>query len=134
MKNRLLEIGIFILTLLIMGLFGAFYSFVFAETAGNTALIVAPAANFKLVEKFVCPAGASLETQLSGETVTCRAADGSLSADLRPRAASRVIELYFLLCFVPTYFPGAILLWVLLNKAFPHYFDNSPAPLDEDDA
>lgn len=134
MKNRLLEIGIFILTLLIMGCLGALYSFLFAEAAGQTALQVAPAANFKLVEKFVCPAGDSLETQLSGETVTCRAPDGTLSADLRPRAASRVIELYFLLCFVPTYLPGAILLWVVLNKAFPRYFDNSPVPMDEDDA
>lgn len=134
MKNRLLEIAIFFLTLLIMGLLGALYSFLFAEAAGQTALKLAPAANFKLVEKYVCPAGASLETQAAGATVTCRAPDGSLSADVQPRAASAVIGMYFLLCFVPTYLPGAILLWLVINKAFPKYFDDSPTPLDEDDA
>jgi len=101
MKKRPLEVGIFFLIILIMGLFGSLYSFLFAEVAGRTALQLVPAANFKLVEKYVCPAGASLETEKTGASVICRAPDGTFGANLRPQAVSAVIQIYFGHCRRP---------------------------------
>jgi hypothetical protein len=93
------------------------------------------------VGRYVCPEGAQLQYE-SGQNpaaenssaVNCLAQDGTVIQGMKPRAISSVIGMYFLLCFIPTYLPGAILLWIFLNREFPRFFDESPVPVDEEDA
>ena len=141
MKKRLVEILIFLFTVIIMGILGGLYSLIFAGVAGGTALSLAPQFNFELVGRYVCPEGAQLQYE-SGQNpaaenssaVNCLAQDGTVIQGMKPRAISSVIGMYFLLCFIPTYLPGAILLWIFLNREFPRFFDESPVPVDEEDA
>jgi hypothetical protein len=52
---------------------------------------------------------------------------------VKPQAAFSVFGMYFLLCFIPTYIPGAIMLWVFLNREFPRFFEDESVPVDEED-
>jgi hypothetical protein len=142
MKKRLVEILIFLVTVIIMGVLGGLYSLVFAGVAGGTALSLAPKYNFELVGKYVCPEGTQLQydngqNPASGtdhvDTVKCVGQDGMVIQGMKSRATMSVIGMYFLLCFVPTYLPGVILLWIFLNREFPRFFDESPVPQDDEE-
>jgi hypothetical protein len=143
MKKRLVEVLIFQFTVIIMGVLGGLYSLIFAGVAGGTALGLAPKFNFELVGRYVCPEGAQLQYESGQNTasgtpdnsysVNCVSQDGTVIQGMKPRAISSVIGMYFLLCFIPTYLPGAILLWIFLNREFPRFFDENPAPVDDEE-
>ena len=143
MKKRLTKLLIFLFTVIVMGMLGSLYSLVFAGMASGTALGLAPQFSFGLVEKYVCPDGAHLQyesgqshisgTSNNSTSINCVSQDGTVIQGMKPQAVSAVIGMYFLLCFIPTYIPGAILLWIILSKGFPQFFDESPAPVDEDE-
>ena len=143
MKKHLVELLIFLFTVIIMGMLGGLYSLIFAGVAGGTALSLAPKFSFGLVERYVCPEGAHFQYE-SGQSaaygafdnsysINCITQDGTVIQGLKSRAISSVIGMYFLLCFIPTFLPGTILLWIFLNREFPRFFDENPAPVDEDD-
>jgi hypothetical protein len=143
MKTRLVKILIFLFTVIIMGVLGGLYSLIFAGMAGGTALGLAPKFSFGLVERYVCPEGAYLQyksgqsaasgTPDNSYSINCVTQDGRIIQGMKPRAISAVIGMYFLLCFIPTYLPGAILLWIFLNREFPRFFDEGPAPGDDEE-
>jgi hypothetical protein len=140
-KKNLAKLLLFLFTALVMGLLGGLYSIIFAGLAGGTALGLAPKFSFELVGSYVCPEGTQLQytsgqNAASGDSalVDCISQDGTRIQGQKPRAVSAVIGGYFLICFIPTYFPGAVLLWIFLNREFSKFFDESPIPVDEEDA
>ena len=144
MKKRLVELLIFLFTVIIMGVLGGLYSLIFAGVAGGTALNLAPKFSFELVGRYVCPEGANLQyengqsaasgTFNNSYSISCVTQDGTVVEGMKSRATTSVIGMYFLLCFIPTYLPGAILLWIFLNREFPRFFDENPIPMgDEED-
>jgi hypothetical protein len=140
MKKRLVELLIFLFTVIIMGILGGFYSLIFAGAAGGTALTLAPKFSIELVERYICPEGAHLqyESAASGTpdksyTINCVTQEGKIIQGMKSRAIISVIGMYFLLCFIPTYLSGAILLWIFLNRTFPWFFDESQIPADDDE-
>jgi hypothetical protein len=140
MKKRLVEILIFLFTVIFMGVLGGLYSLIFAGMAGGTALSLAPKFSFELVGRYVCPEDAKLQydngqngTPGNASTVNCINQDGTIIQGMKPRAISSVINMYFLLCFIPTYLPGAILLWIFLNRKFSAIFDESPVSTDDEE-
>jgi hypothetical protein len=143
MKKRLVEILIFLVTVVIMGVLGGLYSLIFAGVAGGTALNLAPKFSFELMGRYVCPEGDHLQYEngqnaASGMpensySVNCVSQDGTIIQGVKSRAISSVIGMYFLLCFIPTFLPGAILLWIFLNREFPRFFDDSPIPVEDEE-
>ena len=140
MKKRLAELLIFLFTVIIMGVLGGLYSLIFAGAAGGTALVLAPKFSFELVGRYVCPEGAHLQYE-SGQSgisensysINCVTQDGKVIQGMKSRAVFSVIGMYFLLCFIPTYLPGTILLWIFLNREFPRFFDESRVPVDDEE-
>jgi len=142
MKKRLVEILIFLVTVIMMGLVGGLYSLIFAGVAGGAALGFAPKFSLGLVEKYVCPEGTHFQYGNgqdsaasifdSSSSLNCAGQDGTVIQGVKTRAASSVFGMYFLLCFVPTYIPGAILLWIFLNREVPRFFDEDTVPIEND--
>lgn len=141
MKTRVAKFLIFLFTVIIMGMLGGLYSLIFAGAVGGTALSLIPKFSFELVGRYVCPAGSHLQYETSQSatpgapdnsySINCITQDGTVIQGMKPRAISSVFGLYFLLCFIPTYLPGAILLWIFINRKFPMFFDKGPAPVDD---
>ena len=135
MNKNLAKILIFIATLLIMGILGALYSLVFAGISGSAALKFAPARSYQLVEKFICPPGAHIqpENEENAKSIRCLFADGTNTPDLKDRATSAVFSVLFLACFLPTFTPGAIILWLTINRWSKKNFDENSEPLEPED-
>jgi hypothetical protein len=141
MKTPVAKLLIFLFTALLMGILGGLYSIIFAGLAGGTMLSIAPQPNFELVGKYVCPEGSQLQ-YVSGQdapssatySVNCIAQDQTVAQGMKSKAVSAVIGLYFLICFIPTYIPGVILLWIFLNRRFFHFLSENPPTIDNEKA
>ena len=118
MKKRLVELVIFLFTVIIMGVLGGLYSLIFAGAVGGSALVLAPEFSFELVGRYVCPEGAHLQVEIGQSSIfdnsyliNCVTKDGMVIQGMKFRAIFSVIGMYFLLCFIPTYLPGAIIIY-----------------------
>lgn len=135
MKKSLEKLLIFLFTVLLMGILGGLYSLLFAGIVGGSALGLAPKFSVELVGKYVCPDGSQLQyvsDQDAAYSVNCVARDGTVTQGMKSKAISTVIGMYFLICFVPTYIPGAILLWIFLSRRLFGFLDeNSSVDTEE---
>src|SRR5512133_3825618 len=135
MKKSLKKFLIFLFTVLLMGILGALYSLIFAGIIGESALGLAPKPSIELVGRYVCAEGSQLQyvsDQGAPYTVNCIAQDGTVTEGVKSKAISTVIEMYFLICFIPTYLPGAILLWIFLSKRLFGFLNENPAAGNEE--
>jgi hypothetical protein len=136
MKKNATETLIFIASLLLMGVLGAFYSLIFAGVVGWAALGAAPEASFRMLDKVICPAGASMEyipgRSGSSYQVKCHLIDGS-EQDTKSQAVQAVFGSFFLVCFIPTFIPGAILMWFSIRRWSQRYSSAEIRPPESDD-
>jgi hypothetical protein len=129
MKKSLEKLLIFLFTVLLMGILGGLYSLIFAGIVGGSALGLAPRFSVELVGRYVCPEGSQLQYvdgQGTPYAVNCVAQDGAVTQGMKSKAISTVIGMYFLICFIPTYIPGTILLWIFLNRRLFGFLDENP--------
>ena len=144
MKKTLPELAVLFASILLMGILGAVYSLVFAGVAGWATIGVNPSFGFGLVERYVCPPGAHLryaagpatgsQAGSAGNSINCIAPDGSSQPAPYGRAVFAVNVMFFLMCFVPTFIPGAILMWLSVQRWVQRASetDNDPPDLDEE--
>jgi len=118
MKKNSIRLLVFLPTVILMGILGGIYSLIFAGIASRSAIALAPQFSFELVGRHVCPEGSQLQyindqnapSEVS-YSVNCIAQDKTVTLGMESRAISKVTGMYFLICFIPTYIPGIILLW-----------------------
>jgi len=120
MKKTVTESLIFFASLMLMGIFGAIYSLIFAGLVGWAALGIAPEPSFRILDKVICPAPASSIVYTPGVSgapyqVECNFnPDGP--KDIKSQAVQAVFGFLFLVCFIPTFIPGAILMWFAIRR------------------
>ncbi len=109
---------------------------IFAGAVGGSGMGAAPAANFGMVERFVCPNGDKLLYEEGSEStytdsdglthtgknirISCIAPDGTRT-DKELQAIFSVLSLYFLICFVPLLLPGMLLSWIIIHLVFRRF-------------
>jgi hypothetical protein len=138
MKKTLVELIFLFASILLMGLLGAIYSLVFAGVAGWISIGINPTFTFKWVERSICPPGSSIQYQVQPQagshtgppanSVTCLGAGGTPQPELYDRAVFAVNRMFFLLCFIPTFIPGAILMRLSIHRWAQRVSDVSNEP------
>lgn len=125
MKKTLAKFTVLLISILLMGALGAIYSLIFAGVAGWSMIGINPSLSFGLVGQFVCPAGAGIQYPADfpssanpDSVLVCRSQDGKSypNQGLYGSAVFAIYKAFFLLCFVPTFIPGAILMWLSIHR------------------
>jgi len=80
-----------------------------------------PSFSFGLVAKNVCPPGSSIQYAApsagdSANSISCLAGDGSSKPGSYDGAVFAFNRMMFLLCFLPTFIPGAILMRLAIHR------------------
>src|SRR5690349_7198467 len=144
MKRLLLESVAQIVVWGIIGFVVGTTALIFAGAVGGAGTGVAPEFNFGLVGRFVCGENSKIVYEEGGEStytdsdgfshtgtavlVSCVAADGTRTEGMEPQAIFAVIGLYFLVCFVPLFFPAVLISLIIVHKIFGSIFKKSEAP------
>lgn len=145
MKRFLTKLTIESSAILLMGLLGALFSLIFALIIVGIAFGAPSTLHRSLTEKIFCPANTTLQVtegnqnpetiDLTGDfTLKCVDSAGQVVKSLTMHRLQSLLNFSFLLCFLPTFIPGIILMWKLANKLF-RIFDNTradePMPTEE---
>jgi hypothetical protein len=142
MKKIVSEVLIYFAILILMGGLGAIYSLIFADIVGGAAIGFAPEASFRLLEKQICSDGSSIEytasmpevsgTAAKSYNVKCIFANGG-QQDVKAHAILVMMRSFFLLCFIPTFIAGAILMWFTVHRWSQRNSESDIKPPEPDD-
>ena len=124
-RRWLLQLSVQILLTVLAGCIIAGNAIFFGLMMGGVSAGVAQDFTFTMVEGWVCPEDTNIEViegrQWESSTeifVFCVDKNGERVKDVLVQSLLAIFGLYSLACFVPLFFPIAIILWILTNILF----------------
>jgi len=124
-RRWLLRLSVQIILTVIAGCIIAGNAIFFGMMMGGVSAAVAQDFTFTLVEDWVCPEGMNIQVvegrQWESSTeifAFCVDKNGKRVKEVLAQSLLAIFGLYSLVCFVPLFFPIAIILWILTYIVF----------------
>jgi len=124
MRTNLTKLTLFVTSFLLMAVLGAVFSLILSGVIGGISISIAPQASFRLLERYICPAGSDLQyregvnpgSPLSAYTFDCVSFNRTVASNQTSHARAVLYESLFVLIFIPTFIVGTILMAVIFFR------------------